>query len=133
MNKIFITAIIIGFSQYAMAQQPDIADVKEVMILSGVNDQYDIALDQVIKMIPDDKQTEFKKDFQAVLDKNMDIVANIWMKYYSKADIAELKKFYNSPIGNKMKENNTKITKEVVANQQELMLDMQQAVMKYFQ
>jgi uncharacterized protein len=133
MKKIFFTALVIGFTQFAMAQQPTATEVKEVMVLAGVNDQYDVALEQVITMIPEAKQTEFKKDFQTILDKNTESVAQIWMKYYTKAEIAELKKFYNSAIGKKMKENNAKITKDVIANQQELMMEMQQAVMKYMQ
>lgn len=133
MKKIFFTALVIGFTQFAVAQQPSIAEVKEVMVLSGVNDQYDVALEQVITMIPETKQADFKKDFQAILDKNTETVAQIWMKYYTKSEIADLKKFYSSTLGKKMKENNAKITKDVIANQQDLMMEMQQAVMKHMQ
>ncbi|UYW00626.1 DUF2059 domain-containing protein [Flavobacterium agricola] len=133
MKKLFFTALVIGFVQFAQAQQPSVAEVKEVMVLAGVNDQYDVALEQVIGMIPEAKQADFKKDFQGILDRNTDKVAEIWIKYYTKAEIAELKNFYNSSIGKKMKENNAKITRDVIANQQALMTEMQEAVMKYMQ
>jgi len=133
MKKILFTALLIGFVQFAQAQQPSVAEIKEVMVLSGVNEQYDVALEQVLGLIPEAKQTDFKKDFQSILDRNTEKMAEIWMKYYTKEDIAELKKFYNSPVGKKMKVNNAKITREALANQQELMMEMQQAVTKYMQ
>ena len=84
-------------------------------------------------MVPEAKLPELKKDLQVILDKNTDKVAGIWAKYYTKAELAELKKFYNSPIGKKMIENTPKITTEAMADQQEMGMEMQQVMMKYMQ
>ena len=133
MKKIIFTALVLGFTQCATAQQATVAEAKELILLSGVNSQYDAVLQQVYSMVPEAKLPELKKDLQVILDKNTDKVAGIWAKYYTKAELAELKKFYNSPIGKKMIENTPKITTEAMADQQEMGMEMQQVMMKYMQ
>ena len=133
MKKYLFTALVIGFTQFASAQQATATEAKEILMLTNVNAQYDAILQQVYAMIPEAKLPEFKKEVQVLLDKNTDKTAGIWAKYYTKAELADLKKFYTSPIGKKMIENTAKITKDAMADQQAFGMEMQQIVMKYMQ
>ena len=133
MKKILFAAILVGMTQFATAQQASITEIKEVLILSGVNNQYDTLLEQVYAAIPEAKLPEFKKEMQVILDKQTDKTATIWSKYYTKSEIADIKKFYNSPLGKKLIENTSKILKESMADQQALGMEVQNLVMKYIQ
>ena len=133
MKKIILTALVIVSAQFATAQEATVAEVKEVLILSGVNSQYDAVLEQVYAMVPPAKLPELKKEMQVILDRQTEKTAGIWTKYYTKTEIAELRKFYNSPVGKKLIENTSKILVESMADQQVIGMEIQGLVMKYMQ
>ena len=133
MKKILATLVIVFVAQFATAQDAFKADVLKVLKASGSAAQMEIAKEQVMNNIPESKRAEFSKDFDASLPSLYDKMAKVYMEVYTHDDIKKMLEFYNSPVGKKIAEKASELTKKNMAASQEWGMELQGMMMKYMQ
>lgn len=125
----FVLATQIGFAQDAAFK----SDVKKVIEMTGATAQIDVAKKQILAMIPEAKQAAFLKDFEATMPSYFDKIADVYMKEYTHADIKEMIKFYESPIGKKITAKAGVLTEKTMEAGQAWGTELQAIMMKYMQ
>lgn len=133
MKKILVTLVIVFVTQFATAQDAFKADVLKVLKASGSAAQMEIAKEQVMNNIPESKRADFSKDFDASLPSLYDKMAKVYMEIYTHDDIKKMLEFYNSPVGKKIAEKASELTKKNMAASQEWGMELQSMMMKYMQ
>ncbi len=133
MKKILVTLVIVFVAQFATAQDAFKADVLKVLKASGSAAQMEIAKEQVMNNIPESKRADFSKDFDASLPSLYDKMAKVYMEIYTHDDIKKMLEFYNSPVGKKIAEKASELTKKNMAASQEWGMELQSMMMKYMQ
>jgi hypothetical protein len=133
MKKLFLAVAIMLIAQFGMSQDAFKEDVLKVLKASGSAAQMELAKDQVMQSIPETKRVEFSKDFDASLPSLYDKMAKVYMETYTHAEIKEMLKFYNSPVGKKITEKSGELTKKNMAAGQEWGAELQGIMMKYMQ
>ncbi|CAM4168888.1 MULTISPECIES: DUF2059 domain-containing protein [Flavobacterium] len=133
MKKLFLAVAIMLIAQLGMAQDAFKEDVLKVLKASGSAAQMELAKDQVMQSIPETKRVEFSKDFDASLPSLYDKMAKVYMETYTHAEIKEMLKFYNSPVGKKITEKSGELTKKNMVAGQEWGVELQGIMMKYMQ
>jgi hypothetical protein len=133
MKKLFLAVAIMLIAQFGMSQDAFKEDVLKVLKASGSAAQMELAKDQVMQSIPETKRVEFSKDFDASLPSLYDKMAKVYMETYTHAEIKEMLKFYNSPVGKKITEKSGELTKKNMAAGQEWGAELQGIRMKYMQ
>lgn len=133
MKKILVTLVVVLAAQFASAQDAFKADVLKVLKASGSAAQMEIAKEQVMNNIPESKRAEFSKDFDASLPALYDKMAKVYMEVYTHDDIKKMLEFYNSPVGKKIAEKASELTKKNMSASQEWGMELQGMMMKYMQ
>jgi hypothetical protein len=133
MNKLILTVAVLFLSQLTMAQDVFKEDVLKVLKASGAGAQMELAKDQVLLNIKEDKKAEFSKDFDASLPSLYDKMANVYMTTYTHEEVKQILKFYNSPVGIKMGEKAAELAKKNMQAGQEWGVELQGLMMKYMQ
>lgn len=133
MKKLILTAAIIFVAQLGMAQDAFKADVLKVLKASGSGAQMELAKEQVLSSIPEEKKADFSKDFDASLPSLYDKMAKVYMETYTHDEIKQMLKFYNSPVGKKMGEKAGELAKKNMEAGQEWGAELQGLMMKYMQ
>lgn len=133
MKKIIVTIAVVLVSQFGMAQDAFKEDVLKVLKASGSAAQMEMAKDQVLVSIPEDKKADFSKDFDASLPSLYDKMAKVYMEVYTHDEIKQMLKFYESPVGKKITEKSSELTKKNMAAAQEWGMELQGMMMKYMQ
>tara|TARA_R110000868_G_scaffold138298_2_gene352222 strand:- start:1976 stop:2383 length:408 start_codon:yes stop_codon:yes gene_type:complete len=132
MKKVLFALALFSIFQFSFAQQAATkADVMKLINLSGSDASMKVAKEQILKMIPSDKQVEFLKEFDATLPSLYDSLANIYIEMYSEKDIKEMIAFYESPIGKKINGNMGDFTKKMMGASKEWGGSLQGIMMKY--
>jgi hypothetical protein len=134
--KKFLIAVAFAFvSQIGFAQQDEAfkKDVMKVIEMSGAANQMKSAKEQILQMVPKDKQAAFVIEFDATLPSLYDKLATIYMQEYTKEDVKAMLDFYNSPIGKKINEKSGVLFEKSQAAGQEWGQGLQAMMMKYVQ
>ncbi len=135
MKKILLTFTLLFVVQFGFAQQQDEAfkkDVIKLIEISGGASGMKVAKDQIVKMIPQEKQVDFSKDFDALLPSFYDKMAKVYMEVYTKEDVKGLLAFYETPVGKKICSKSEELTlKSMTEGQQWATEIMQDLVSKY--
>lgn len=133
MKKFILTVAVVLIAQLGMAQDSFKQDVLKVIEKSGAAGPIKNVKDQVIGNIPEAKQAEFSKEFDATLPALYDKMAVIYMETYTHDEIKEMLRFYESPIGQKISANSGELMKKSTAAGQEWGMQLQSMMMKYMQ
>ncbi|VXB45196.1 conserved exported hypothetical protein [Flavobacterium sp. 9AF] len=133
MKKILVTLVVVLAAQFAIAQDAFKADVLKVLKASGSAAQMEIAKEQIMNNIPESKRADFSKDFDASLPSLYDKMAKVYMEVYTHDDIKKMLEFYNSPVGKKIAEKASELTKKNMDASQEWGMELQGMMMKYMQ
>ena len=134
MKKIIVAFAFVLTAQMSFAQDaPAKADVMKVIALSGADAQMKMAKDQILKMVPAEKQAAFLVEFEASLPAFYDKIATAYMEVYTKDDVKEMLKFYESPVGKKITSKAGVIMEKSQAAGQEWGQALQAIMMKYMQ
>ena len=133
MKKIFYTVGVFSLMQFSFAQQASKSEVMKLITLSGSDASMKVAKDQIMKMVPADKQADFLKEFDATLPSLYDSLADIYIKTYTAQDIKDMIVFYESPIGKKINSSMGPFTQKMMAASQEWGIGLQGIMMKYAQ
>ncbi|BCY28226.1 DUF2059 domain-containing protein [Flavobacterium okayamense] len=133
MKKLLFVFAFALVSQLGFSQEDFKADVMKVIEMSGSNATMDAAKAQVLAMVPSDKQAEFIKEFDVIINSITEQQAKNFMEVYTHDDIKAMMKFYESPVGKKMQEKAPILAEKAIAMQQANMMQIQGLVMKYMQ
>ena len=134
MKKILLALVFACATQVTFAQDDAFKkDVLKVIELSGSAAQMKVAKEQILKMIPADKQAAFLVEFEASLPGLYDKLAKVYMDAYTKEDIKAMLAFYDSPVGKKITAKSDEITSKSQAAAQEWGQSLQPMMMKYMQ
>ena len=123
----FVTHV--GFAQDEAFKK----DVLRVIEMSGATNQMKSAKNQILQMVPKEKQAAFIIEFDSTLPSLYDKLATIYMEEYSKEDIKAMIAFYESPVGKKINEKSGVILEKSQAAGQEWGQGLQTMMMKYAQ
>jgi hypothetical protein len=123
----FVTHV--GFAQDEAFKK----DVLRVIEMSGAANQMKSAKNQILQMVPKEKQAAFIIEFDSTLPSLYDKLAVIYMEEYSKEDIKAMIAFYESPVGKKINEKSGVILEKSQAAGQEWGQGLQTMMMKYAQ
>jgi hypothetical protein len=107
MKKLLMVATFAFVSHAGFAQQDEALkkDVLKVIEMSGAANQMKTAKDQILQMVPKEKQAAFIVEFDATLPSFYDKIAAIYMEEYTKEDIKAMLAYYESPVGKKISAN----------------------------
>lgn len=133
MKKLILTVAIISVSYFGMAQDAFKADVLKVLKASGSGVQMELAKEQVIGSISEEKRADFSKDFDASLPSLYDKMAKVYMETYTHDEVKQMLKFYDSSVGKKITEKASELTEKNMAAAQEWGTVLQGLMMKYMQ
>lgn len=133
MKKLLFVFAFALVSQLGFSQEDFKADVMRVIEMSGSNATINAAKGQVLAMVPSDKQAEFIKEFDAIMNSISEQQAKNFMEVYTHDDVKEMIKFYESPVGKKMQEKAPILAEKAMAMQQANAMQIQSLVMKYMQ
>jgi hypothetical protein len=134
MKKIIFTFAFILIAQLTIAQDEAFKkDILKVMEMSGTNAQIILAKEQVLKMVPADKQAAFNAEFEASLPSYYDKMAKVYSEVYTKEDVKAMIAFYESPVGKKMSAKSGELAEKSMVAQQEWGTALQPMIMKYVQ
>lgn len=134
MKKLIVTFALVLAAQVGFAQDAAFKnDVKKVIEMTGASAQIDVAKKQILGMIPEAKQAAFLKDFDATMPSYFDKVADVYMKEYTHAEIKEMIKFYETPLGKKITSKAGVLTEKTMEAAQAWGVELQNIMMKYMQ
>lgn len=133
MKKIFITVALIVVAQIGFAQDAFKEDALKIIHASGGTGPMKMAKEQIMQNIPLTKKAEFSKDFDDLLPALYDRLAKVYMEIYTHAEIKEMLKFYESPIGKKISNSNGELYKKSSQVGEEWGMELQTKLMKYFE
>ena len=125
----FVLAVQIGFAQDEAYKK----DILKVIEMSGSATQMKMAKNQILKMIPAEKQAAFIIEFDATLPSLYDKLVKVYMETYTKEDIAAMMAFYESPVGKKITAKSDELAEKSQAAGQEWGQGLQGMMMKYMQ
>lgn len=134
MKKIVLLAAVLAFGQYSFGQEKNEALKKqavEIIKQTGSASVVAMAKSQILPMIAPEKQAAFLVEFESSLPALYDRIADIYLEIYTKEELAEIQKFYNSPIGKKMTTNTEILTSKSQTASAEWAQGLQAMVMKY--
>jgi hypothetical protein len=127
---LFLTLVCIQFS-FAQHDEELKKDALKVIELSGATFQLQQTKNQLLKMVPKDKQADFITDFNASLPAVYEKFAKMYMKIYTKEDLKAMIDFYETPVGKKMRANTEEIVIRSQGISQEWMSELQELLTKY--
>ena len=134
MKKVIITLVVVFFSNIGFSQDDQFKkDVLKVIEMSGGTSQIKSAKEQILKMVPKEKQAAFVIEFDATLPSLYDKLATVYMQTYTKEDIKAMMDFYNSPVGKKINEKSGELLEKSQAAGEEWGQGLQSMMMKYMQ
>lgn len=133
MKKIILTVVVLLVTQLSIAQDAFKNDVIKVLKASGSGAQMELAKDQIKPMISEDKFKEFSKEFDSSLPSLYDKMADVYMETYTHEEIKQMLKFYDSPVGKKITEKSSELTKKNLVAAQEWGKELQEIMMKYME
>ncbi len=134
MKKLVLSLAFVIIAQFAMAQDAVFkADALKVIKISGATAQVESAKNQIMMMIPSEKQAQFSKDFEASMPSFYDKIVAIYMKEYTHQDVKEMIKFYESPAGKKIAEKAGVLFEQSMQAGQEWGVELQEILMKYME
>jgi len=133
MKKLVLTFAFIAVTQITFAQDAFKNDVKRLVEVSGSTAQIDVAKKQIITMIPEAKQAEFLKEFDATMPSYFQKFYDFYMKEYTHEDVKAMLKFYDSPVGKKINSKAGPMAELTISAAQAWGTELQGILMKYMQ
>lgn len=125
MKKLLIIAfVLIAVSAQAQTQSKTYpATLKKFLEINGSMETFQTAIGAMMgqfknmySSVPTDVWTEFEKEFSATsMDDLVGMIAPVYEKHLSEADLNEIIKFYNTPVGKKLAAKTPVITQESMA------------------
>lgn len=135
MKKLVLTFALVLVAQLGMAQANEAfkKDALKMIELTGSAGQMKIAKDQIMKMIPKEKQDAFLVEFESTLPSLYDKIAGVYMQEYTHDEVKGVLEFHETPIGKKITEKAAVIAEKNMEASKEWAMGLQGMMMKYMQ
>ncbi|MBF6607487.1 MAG: DUF2059 domain-containing protein [Flavobacterium sp.] len=134
MRKLILAFVLLFAVQFTFAQDEALRkDIMKVIEASGSAAQMKAAKDQILPLIPADKQAAFLVEFDASMPAYYDKIVQIYIDNYTKEDIQAMLKFYESPVGKKITARAEAVTSATMTAAQQWGQGLQPMMMKYMQ
>lgn len=131
MKKLLLVLLICLFNYSVTLAQDDTFKEDTIKLTKLSNDAVEASFGQLYGMIPAEKLEEFKKDLKPIMEIYYSKVAEISMEFYTHEDVKRLLEFYESELGQKLLENQTKLTAKTLQMGQELSMEIMPLIQKY--
>lgn len=132
MKKTILTLLLVLLAQISFSQDEAYKkDILKVIEMSGSAAQMKIVKNQILKMVPTEKQGAFLIEFEASLPSLYDKLVKVYMETYTKEDIKAMIEFYNTPVGKKITEKSGEIAEKSQAAGVEWGQGLQAIMAKY--
>lgn len=131
-NTLLILALLLGYAFSLQAQDKDAFKQDAIQLAEMGSKAAEASLNQVYKMIPEDKVEAFKKELEPIMQNFYRKVGEKSMEYYTHEEVKDILKFYKSDIGQRhleVQEEMTKVTMGAMA--QELQMELMPIMQKY--
>lgn len=134
MKKIICLFFLVFIGLQSKAQENKSFEEKAIQLIKMTSgQQFDIMLDPLVKMVPENKQEAFKKEMMASLEGIYSRMAGVYMENFSEAEIDQILAFYHTPIGEKMVAITPELTRKGMEIGQQWGQELQPIMMKYMQ
>lgn len=128
----FLFLILLGFQ--SNAQEKTNLQQKAIKLIEMTSgQQFDIMLDPIVKMVPEENREAFKKEMMTSLKSIYDELAQIYIEEFTEAEIDQILAFYNTPVGKKMRDITPELTRKGMEIGQQWGQELQPIMMKYMQ
>ena len=134
MKKLIVTFALVLVVQVGFSQDDAFKkDVLKVIEMSGSANAMKAAKNQILKMIPQEKQAAFILEFDASMPALYDKMAVIYLETYTKEEIKGMLAYFESPIGKKISEKAGEVFEKTQVAGKEWSDSLQAVLMKYMQ
>lgn len=131
MKKTFLL-VFICLCNYGVTLAQDESFKEDTIKLTKLsNDAVEASFGQLYAMIPAENLEEFKKDLKPIMEKYYSKIAEVSMEFYTHKDVKELLKFYESELGQKLLDTQSKLTVKTMQMGQELSMELMPLVQKH--
>ncbi len=122
----------IGFQ--SQAQEKNDLEQKAIQLIKMTSgQQFDIILDPLVKMVPEENRETFKKEMMTSLEDIYGQLAQVYIEEFTEAEIDQILAFYYTPVGEKMREVTPELTRRGMEIGQQWGQKLQPIMMKYMQ
>ncbi len=133
MKKAISCLFLIFIGMQSQAQESDLNQKAIELIKMTSGQQFEIMLDPVIKMVPEENRTAFKEEVIASLESLYGELAAVYTEEFTEAELDKILAFYNTPVGEKMRAITPQLTKKGMEIGQQWGQELQPIMMKYMQ
>lgn len=126
----FIAFLFIGFTGFSQ-ENSDFKEKAKNLIQLTSEGQFDVMLQPLINMVPEENRAAFKADIKASMDNLYDQLVVVYMDSYTEEEIDAILAFYNTPVGKKMVATTPEITQKSMQIGQQWGMQLQPLMMKY--
>lgn len=103
--------------------------IRLIKMTSG--QQFDIILGPVVQMVPEENREAFKQEMMASLEDIYVKMAKIYTEEFTESEIDEILAFYDTPVGEKMREITPELMRKGMEIGQQWGQELQPMMMKY--
>lgn len=128
----FLFLIFLGFQTQAQ-EKTDLQQKAIQLIEMTSGQQFDIMLDPIVKMVPEQNRQAFQQEMMTSLKGIYDELAQVYIDEFTEAEIDEILAFYNTPVGKKMRDVTPELTRKGMEIGQQWGQELQPIMMKYMQ
>lgn len=134
MKKVFTILAVVIATQFGFSQEDAFKkDAAKLIEASGTAVHFDMVLDQIKTMVPEDKHQELTEDFNSTLPDLYAKIAEVYTEEFTHDDIKQMLAFYNSEIGKKLASKQKDIVERSAVAGEQWGLDLQMIMMKYME
>ncbi|MFD0932099.1 DUF2059 domain-containing protein [Psychroflexus salinarum] len=127
-----LLVLLICLGNYSISLAQDDAFKEDALKLTKLsNDAVEASFGQLYAMIPAENLEAFKNDLKPIMNDYYSKVAEMSMEYYSHEDVKRLLEFYNSELGQKLLDTQSKLTVKTLQMGQELGMKLMPLVQKH--
>ena len=132
MKKTFFFLFLLFLGLQVKAQEMTQLQQKAMNLIEMTSgQQFEVMLDPVLQMVPEENRKAFKKEVEASL-KNLYLqIAQVYTEEFTEAEIDKILAFYNTPVGKKMRDFTPEVTKKAMEIGQQWGQELQPIMMKY--
>lgn len=126
----FVAFLLIGYTGFGQEKSEYKEKARNLIELTSAG-QFDVLVQPLINMVPQEKRAAFKADIQASMDELYDQLVMVYMDAYTEEEIDAIMAFYNTPVGKKMVAKTPEITQRSMQIGQQWGMKLQPLIRKY--
>ncbi|MCM8570538.1 DUF2059 domain-containing protein [Gramella jeungdoensis] len=114
------------------AQENDSFEEKTIKLIKmTAGQQFEIMMDPLVKMVPQENQEAFKKELAESTNDLYSKMAKIYMESFTEAELDKILDFYATPVGKKLVAETPTLTKKGMELGQTWGMELQPLMAKY--